>query len=147
MLLPLGLATAVFGCDPPIDIAGPLTARIHPLSAASRTGMPVRIPVSLENRGSGERRGGDAAPVWFGALKTGGGCRLTRDGADVVRTPLPSSERFTLRLDWKALGWLRGESHEAEIDEDGEVLSRRPFAAMQAGNACWPANPAFSPTG
>jgi hypothetical protein len=60
----------------------------------------------------------------------------------VVRTPLPSSERFTLRLDWKALGWLRGEPQEAEaIDEDGkgpEPTAIRAHAGGECLLACEP---------
>jgi hypothetical protein len=75
-------------------------------------------------------RGPGAEATDFGAVLTDGGCRLSREGAAVVVTPLPAEggARFEARLRWSELPWQLPEpTHLERLDEDGRVLGREPL--------------------
>jgi len=91
-----------------------------------RVAEMVRSPSGLYVNG----RGPDAEVTDFGAVLTGGGCRLSREGAAVVVTPLPADRPapFEARLRWSKLPWQLPEpTHVERLAEDGRVLAREPL--------------------
>jgi len=73
-------------------------------------------------------RGPDATD--FGAVLTGGGCRLSREGAAVLVTPLPADRPapFEARICWPKLPWQLPEPTHVEcLAEDGRMLVREPL--------------------
>ena len=72
----------------------------------------------------------EGKPIDFGAIVTADGCRLTRESACLLVTPLPMPDdaKFTARLRWSALPWALPEpTHLELIADDGKVLDRRPL--------------------
>ncbi|MBN2475229.1 MAG: hypothetical protein JXB62_11510 [Pirellulales bacterium] len=75
------------------------------------------------------RQNPDGKPIDFGPAVTAGGCRLTREGAALVVTPLPTDRgpKLTVRLRPGALPWrLPGLKHIEAMGEDGRASDRRP---------------------
>ena len=70
-----------------------------------------------------------AKAVDFGPVVTAGGCRLGREGATLVLTPLPRdhSAKTVFQVRWEQLPWkLPRPTHGEMLAEDGRVLRRQP---------------------
>jgi hypothetical protein len=51
------------------------------------------------------RQNPERRPVRFEAVQTEGGARLTREGQELLITPLPEGVPFTMQIDWDNLPW------------------------------------------
>ncbi len=66
--------------------------------------------------------------VTFGAVRTNGACRISRQGRALIVTPLPASDVFTVHLRTHELPWKIPEPKFVEaVGKDGNALWRKPL--------------------
>jgi hypothetical protein len=71
----------------------------------------------------------EGKPIGFGPVTTSGGCRLSREGGQLLVTPLPESPvpTFSVSIRWSELPWKLPTPAKVEaIDEEGKILSTKP---------------------